>query len=692
MIKKLLSVVFAASTMGSTASAVGAIFNEDDMKRVKDDISKYEASIKQLEKTVQTENISNQDILKQFNEKIDVNKKTLAYIKNLINKKEDEKQAGYKLSAYISNAEKANEQLKNKDENVSNKINKALEDTKTKREALLKKLINLFSEQADNKQTNNNEKNNVDENDNKVIENKQKIEEMCNRLKRENGQFIKWRDDKKIKPEDDITKETRLKAIKLGNSLRKNFDAKKAEEFINLAKESISMMEEYKANFQFDFEDLKQLQQNYRSNCDDFYRKQLKFKKWSKENNIDSEQRKEIIKKIKKCDRLRKQIDDSSDFTKVSEFIKLAEKTMDQMKKFKNDYEQQQIEKAKVARERKEKELKNDDLETIWNNIVAGNQNIDNIIKVKVKNKKTGKEAEKEITINETCGVFQGTNGLNFYKYLEGETDYIKGFENVVQHYLSNGGKKEYIPQLQGKRRGHSLDAQEVKEYLNNNGIGTYSLQFSAVFAPEEEQKLKELTQQRNTEKEKLQNDVNQRYKQAVENIDQNIPYNKKQLKQQLLKQFQNEANIKWKNSQTRKDIDKTIKSLEKKIDNKRQSMVKEQKPFVKEILKTHFKANKKSPVLMVGSGHWRTLAGYRQINDTEQILLVESQGKQLVKWVSLDSIAKEIVVDKWGYYKNRNICWDLILCAKGKQSDSDNLLEFNEAEKQKVLENVAKF
>ncbi len=253
MIKKLLAVVFAASTIGSTVSSVGA-FNEDDMKKVQNDINEYEKSIKQLENTVKMENISNPDILQQINHRIEANGKILEYIKNLINDKEDKNKAGEKLNAYILSAENSNKQLENKDEN----LNKSLEETKIKREALLKKLIKLFSEQSDNQQMNDNEKNNVNENDNKVIEDKHKIEEISDKLKKENAQFIKWRDDKKIKIEDDSTKSTRLKAVTLANSLRKNFNAKKSKEFIELADKAMKMMNQFKQNYESKIEKAKQ--------------------------------------------------------------------------------------------------------------------------------------------------------------------------------------------------------------------------------------------------------------------------------------------------------------------------------------------------------------------------------------------------------------------------------------------------
>ncbi len=70
----------------------------------------------------------------------------------------------------------------------------------------------------------------------------------------------------------------------------------------------------------------------------------------------------------------------------------------------------------------------------------------------------------------------------------------------------------------------------------------------------------------------------------------------------------------------------------------------------------------------------------------------MESQGKKLVKWVSLDSIAEQILADKRDYYGNQCIGWDLILCAKGKQSDSYTLMQFDSASKQQVINNVTKF
>ncbi len=842
MIKKLLAVVFAASTIGSTVSSVGATFNEDELKKVKKDISEYENSIKQLENTVKMEKISNQDILKQFNDRIDANKKTLDYIKNLIDKNKYQKKDGDKLAAYISNAEKSNEQLKNKDENLSNNVNKALEETRTKREALLKKLIALFSEQTDNKQTNDNEKNNVNENDNKVIKTKKKFEEIYDELDRENTKFINWMGTNK-NIYDDITEGIRTEAIKLGNSLKKNFDAKKSKNFIKLAKEAINIMKEFIANIEFNHDDLIKIQKSYRDKCNDFYQKQLKFNTWSKENNIDSQQREAIIQKIKECDILRKQIDSNLDLKKIGDFLKLSQETTDMMENFKKQCEQQNVEREeritkkyqevyqtfkvkvdefrdwraknfpninkdntrfkrnktidifndlksdcknvekmrkfidlakesikemqgfmieksgnkvnnntnKAELERLKKKLKEtflekyqgflkskiefkiwaeknnvnyqctdawkkrkilfefynknknsdqintDDvqhleklvtettnmmdnfkekykqqevereknLETMWNEIVAGNQNVGNVVKVKVKDAETGEYKDNRVPVSETCGIFHATNGLNFYKYLEGESDYIQGFENVKNHYLAHGGKEEYIPQLKGKRRGRALDAQEVKEYLNNNGINTYSLQNYNSYATEFWKKKQEIEKEKS---EKL-NTLNEEYKQKE--------FEKK--KQEIEKEKSEKLNT-------------LNEEYKQSIDEEREKIKQEQQEFVKDILRTHFRFDDKSPVFTPGQGHWRTLAGYRNTDNGEQILLVESVGKKLVKWVALDSIVEQIIADKEDRYSGINIAWDLILCSKSKTSDTYALINCQKDEKERVLNNVAEF
>lgn len=61
------------------------------MKKVQNDINEYEKSIQQLEDTANKANISSLDILDQFNQRIATNKRTLAYIKTLMNEKGDEK-------------------------------------------------------------------------------------------------------------------------------------------------------------------------------------------------------------------------------------------------------------------------------------------------------------------------------------------------------------------------------------------------------------------------------------------------------------------------------------------------------------------------------------------------------------------------------------------------------------------------
>ncbi len=102
-----------------------------------------------------------------------------------------------------------------------------------------------------------------------------------------------------------------------------------------------------------------------------------------------------------------------------------------------------------------------------------------------------------------------------------------------------------------------------------------------------------------NYEKKKLDNELNKKIEQLRVDMDKNnTPTDLRKTKENELRE---EFNQKWQNSGKKKSIAKDIKLLKKEIEKKRQLMIEEQKAFVKDILKTHFESNKKSPVFMVG-------------------------------------------------------------------------------------------
>lgn len=87
-------------------------------------------------------------------------------------------------------------------------------------------------------------------NNNKKLDNKDDNLEEFNKTFKEYSvkcsEFIKWRDSEDIDPEEDITKATRINIFNLSSQLKKNFDAKKAKEYISIAKNSIEEMESFK--------------------------------------------------------------------------------------------------------------------------------------------------------------------------------------------------------------------------------------------------------------------------------------------------------------------------------------------------------------------------------------------------------------------------------------------------------------
>lgn len=91
-----------------------------------------------------------------------------------------------------------------------------------------------------------------------------------------------------------------------------------------------------------------------------------------------------------------------------------------------------------------------------WNIILAGDQGKDNVLDGQ--------------NIGQTCGVFASTNAINYFNCIKDNKQPIQGFGNVINHFLSHGGKKEVLNNV--------LSAEELIEYLKNNNINTYALAY----------------------------------------------------------------------------------------------------------------------------------------------------------------------------------------------------------------------
>ncbi len=162
MIKKLLAVVFAASTIGSTVSSVGAVDFNDEANQIQNEINKCDLLIEEFQNCKNEIEIEGQHQFKKLQQEIENNRKTLEYIKSLMeNENDNEYKEGYKIQySDLTTSIIADEQMK-KDIDIDRvetikTIENQLNDIKKQREILVKKLNELFNK-AENDNNNNNE-------------------------------------------------------------------------------------------------------------------------------------------------------------------------------------------------------------------------------------------------------------------------------------------------------------------------------------------------------------------------------------------------------------------------------------------------------------------------------------------------------------------------------------------------------
>lgn len=91
-----------------------------------------------------------------------------------------------------------------------------------------------------------------------------------------------------------------------------------------------------------------------------------------------------------------------------------------------------------------------------WQTICSGDQNKDNILDGQ--------------PVGNTCGIFASTNVINYFNCIKDNGQPIQGFNNVINHYLNNGGKKENLNNV--------LSFEELNEYLTSNKINIYNLAY----------------------------------------------------------------------------------------------------------------------------------------------------------------------------------------------------------------------
>lgn len=91
-----------------------------------------------------------------------------------------------------------------------------------------------------------------------------------------------------------------------------------------------------------------------------------------------------------------------------------------------------------------------------WQIICSGDQNKDNALDGQ--------------NIGNTCGIFAATNVINYFNCIKDNGQPIQGFNNVINHYLNNGGKREHLNNV--------LSLEELMEYLTKNKINIYNLAY----------------------------------------------------------------------------------------------------------------------------------------------------------------------------------------------------------------------
>ena len=253
----------------------------------------------------------------------------------------------------------------------------------------------------------------------------------------------------------------------------------------------------------------------------------------------------------------------------------------------------------------------------VWNKILSGDQNENNVL--------DGQKIEK------SCGIFAATNVINHYVSCYDACDgvtLIQGFNDVIKSYLSHGGKKENLNKV--------LGYEELKEYLSKFKFRR-DVQCVDVEESKEEPKKNEdipVTDEeicRQIDMLRLEDrfvdcgDVLRRGGKFVECgiISRTLPIST--------------YNVVYEERMC------NIPKLEEEIQK--------QKENIKDILVAHFQ-EKRSPVLNLNNGHWQTFAAYDRIDN--RILLVDSSPAR-VEWVDLDVVLKNAISvheDKlhWGF------------------------------------------
>lgn len=160
-IKKLLALVFAASTIGSTASAVGAVRNDENAEKFMKELDECDISIQKLEQKKSEFDKESNKQLQELRQKISNNRATLNYFKNLLDigneeygKKEDITKECNSLQQNISLDVKQEKEIVNKKIRVIQEIDNELNAIKTKRQVLVNKIEELFDDKAENNNQN----------------------------------------------------------------------------------------------------------------------------------------------------------------------------------------------------------------------------------------------------------------------------------------------------------------------------------------------------------------------------------------------------------------------------------------------------------------------------------------------------------------------------------------------------------
>ncbi len=313
----------------------------------------------------------------------------------------------------------------------------------------------------------------------------------------------------------------------------------------------------------------------------------------------------------------------------------------------------------------------------MWNNILSGDQNENNVL--------DGQKIEK------TCGIFAATNAINHYVssyYACDGVTLIQGFNNVIQSYLSHGGKKENLNKV--------LGYEELKEYLNK-----FKFRRDVEYILCKERSKRNIAFKKEEPKEELKEELKEEPKK-----NEDIPVTDEEVCRQIdMKRFEDRhvdgddllrrgGKIRERRIISRNLPISTYNVVyEERLCNipDLKKEIQKQEENIKDILISHFTelpdSRLPSPVLNLNNGHWQTFVAYDRMDD--RILLVDSSPAR-VEWVDLDAVLKNAI----SVHEDK-LHWDFVFLTLDISGENDYFgidlgNPFTEEQKARVIRNVS--